>query len=75
MTHVFCWVHDQYFSTFIMIVNRMFQMFMTMGLPKVLTTDQGSEFKNGLNEEIMKKLKIKHHLITPYHPQVYVTIL
>ena len=40
-------------------------MFMTMGLPKVLTTDQGTDFKNALNDELMmKRLKIKHHLIT-----------
>jgi transposase InsO family protein len=41
------------------------------GSPKTITTDQGREFKNGLNEKLMKSLNIKHHLITPYHPQVY----
>ena len=43
---------------------------MTMGLPRLLTTDQGKEFKNELNKEMMNSLGIKHHLITPYHPQV-----
>ena len=43
---------------------------MKMGLPAVITTDQGSEFKNQLNDEMMKILNIKHHLITAYHPQV-----
>ena len=43
---------------------------MRMGIPKVLTTDQGSEFKNHLNEELMQHLKIRHHLTTAYHPQV-----
>jgi hypothetical protein len=42
---------------------------MIMGLPKVITTDQGSEFKNALNTELMRALKIKHNLTTPYHPQ------
>lgn len=41
-----------------------------MGLPKILTTDQGSEFKNSLNTQLMKNLGVKHHLVTPYHPQV-----
>ena len=41
-----------------------------MGLPAVITTDQGSEFKNQLNDEMMKILNIRHHLITAYHPQV-----
>ena len=43
---------------------------MTMGIPKLLTTDQGTEFKNALNKEVMTRLKIKHHLITAHHPQV-----
>ena len=29
---------------------------MMMGLPKLLTTDQGTEFKNALNTELMKSL-------------------
>ena len=48
---------------------------MMMGLPKLLTTDQGTEFKNALNTELMKSLRVKHHLITAYHPQVYAYIL
>ena len=43
---------------------------MKMGLPAVITIDQGSEFKNQLNDEMMKILNIRHHLITAYHPQV-----
>ena len=41
-----------------------------MGLPKVNITDQGREFYNDLNTELMNKLNIKHQLTTPYHPQV-----
>jgi len=43
---------------------------MRMGLPQVLTTDQGMEFRNQLNEEFMRSLGIKHRLTTTYHPQV-----
>ena len=43
---------------------------MKMGLPAVITIDQGSEFKNQLNDEMMKILNIRHYLITSYHPQV-----
>ena len=46
------------------------QIFMRMGLPQVLTTDQGKEFINQLNDEVMKLLGIRHHLITAYHPEV-----
>ena len=43
---------------------------MMMGLPTVITIYQGSEFKSQLNDEMMKILNIRHHLITAYHPQV-----
>ena len=40
-----------------------------MGLPSVITTDQGKEFHNHLNSELMKVFGINHRLTTPYHPQ------
>ena len=40
-----------------------------MGLPAVITTDQGTEFKNKLNDELMKAFNIEHRLTTAYHPQ------
>ena len=43
---------------------------MRMGLPKILTSDQGGEFRSDLDKRIMALLKIKHHFTTPYHPQV-----
>ena len=44
---------------------------MRMGLPRVLTTDQGREFQNKLDKEIMMKLLgFKQYCTTPYHPQV-----
>ena len=39
---------------------------MRMGLPKVVTSDQGTEFNNKLDRELMKLLNIEH----AYHPQV-----
>ena len=40
-----------------------------MGLPSVITTDQGSEFNNSLNASLMKEFNVSHRLTTPYHPQ------
>lgn len=40
-----------------------------MGLPSVITTDQGKEYHNHLNSELMKAFGIDHRLTTPYHPQ------
>ena len=44
---------------------------MRMGLPKLLTSDQGGEFRSDLDKEMMSLLGIKRHLVTPYHPQVH----
>ena len=40
-----------------------------MGLPAVITTDQGKEFRNKLNQQLTEKFGIKHQLTTAYHPQ------
>ena len=49
------------------------QVFMKMGLCRVVTSDQGKEFNNKLNAELMKLLGIDHRLTTPYHPQVRIS--
>ena len=40
-----------------------------MGLPSVITTDQGTEFRNQVNREIMQIFGVDHRLTTAYHPQ------
>ena len=40
-----------------------------MGLPSVITTDQGKEFHNIVNFELMEVLGIDHRMTTAYHPQ------
>ena len=46
------------------------QVFMRMGLPQVVVSDQGREFNNNLDSELAKCLGITRRLTTPYHPQV-----
>ena len=43
---------------------------MRMGIPKVLTSDNGSDFKNELETQLAQSLGIKRIFTTPYHPQV-----
>lgn len=45
------------------------QLFFIVGLPEVITTDQGTEFRNNLNKELTVSFGIKHRLTTAYHPQ------
>ena len=40
-----------------------------MGIPVVVTTDQGREFHNQVNKELMNVFGIQHRLTTAYHPQ------
>ena len=40
-----------------------------MGLPAVVTSDQGTEFNNALNQQLMREFGIDHRLTTAYHPQ------
>lgn len=40
-----------------------------MGVPSVLTTDQGKEFHNEINRLLMESFQIDHRLTTAYHPQ------
>ena len=48
------------------------QIFMRMGLPRVILSDNGKEFDNHLDSEVSKLLGIERRLTTPYHPQVSV---
>jgi len=43
---------------------------MQFGIPKMVTSDQGSEFNNNLDRKLMKLLNVDHRLTSPYHPQV-----
>ena len=45
------------------------QLFYLMVLPTVMTTDQGKEFHNRVNDELVKVFGIKHRLTAAYHPQ------
>jgi hypothetical protein len=51
------------------VAQVLFKIFMRMGIPRVLTTDNGKEFKNTLDDEMAKLLGIKRIFTTPYHPQ------
>ena len=46
-----------------------------MDFPKLLTSDNGGEFRSQLDKVMMDMLGIKCHYTTPYHPQVLLVII
>ncbi|KAL5506012.1 hypothetical protein EMCRGX_G007571 [Ephydatia muelleri] len=55
---------SDYFTKWVEVI------FMRMGLPLVMLSDNGSEFCNALNDQLSEMLGIKRRLTTPYHPQL-----
>ena len=52
------------------VANAFMENFVTLfGVPRMLTTDNGSEFKNRIFTEVCDILKTKLHFTTPFHPQ------
>jgi len=64
VVHAFRDMTDESLYIYFLLV----QLFMWMGLPQVITSDQ---FNNKLDKKIMALLGIRHHLTAPYHPQVF----
>ena len=40
-----------------------------MGSPDIIITDQGHEFCNAINDELMERAHCKHRITSSYHPQ------
>jgi hypothetical protein len=47
----------------------LFHIFTSFGFPKIIQSDQGTEFVNSLVKHLADAAKIDHRLITPYHPR------
>jgi len=50
-------------------ITYVYQVFMRMGIPQVVVSDQKGEFNNTLDDELATLLGISRRLTTPYHPQ------
>ena len=51
------------------VAESCFKLFCDIGFPKILQSDQGKEFVNGVVHEIVKIAKIDRRLITAYNPR------
>uniref|UniRef100_A0A669F703 Gypsy retrotransposon integrase-like protein 1 n=1 Tax=Oreochromis niloticus TaxID=8128 RepID=A0A669F703_ORENI len=51
------------------VVKALTKFFSTFGLPRVVQTDQGTNFMSKVFAQVLKELKIKHQRSSPYHPE------
>jgi predicted aspartyl protease len=47
----------------------LFDIFCTIGFPRIIQSDNGSEFVNTLIRTMLSKVGTNHRLLTPYHPR------
>ena len=53
----------------ITVVKALIKFFSTFGLPKIVQTDQGTNFLSGIFEQVLKSLAITHRVSSAYHPE------
>ncbi len=51
------------------ISKALVRLFSTFGLPKVVQTDQGTNFLSKLYKQVLDSLEISHRISSAYHPQ------
>ena len=51
------------------IARKLFKIFCLIGLPKILQSDNGTEFSNGVIRALVKLTGIEQRLISPYNPR------
>lgn len=51
------------------ITKALTRFFTTFGLPRVIQTDQGTNFKSSLFKQVLSLLNVQHVVSSPYHPQ------
>jgi len=51
------------------IAQQLFRIFCDFGFPKVIQSDNGTEFVNRVIKKMVNIVSIDHRLITPYHPR------
>jgi transposase InsO family protein len=51
------------------IAARLFKLFCSIGFPKIIQSDNGTEFVNAVVKTLTAQLSIDHRLTTPYHPR------
>lgn len=56
------------------VIKALSQFMSVFGIPKIIQSDQGTNFTSGVFEEALRQLNIKHNISTSYHPQSQVAL-
>lgn len=51
------------------VIKALIKFFSTFGLPKIVQTDQGTNFLSKLFSQVLKSLGISHNVSSAYHPE------
>lgn len=51
------------------VAEELFKVFCDIGFPKIIQSDNGTEFVNQVLHALTEQMQVKHRLITPYHPR------
>lgn len=51
------------------VVKALIKFFSTFGLPRIVQTDQGTNFLSGIFEQVLQLLSISHHVSSAFHPE------
>lgn len=51
------------------VIKALIKLFSTFGLPKIVQTDQGTNFLSKLFSQVLKSLGISHNVSSAYHPE------
>lgn len=56
-------------KTALTIASRLYEIFVDFGFPKIIQSDNGTEFVNAVVDQLKTSFGFDHRTISPYHPQ------
>lgn len=65
----FVWFRPLKTKTAIEMAAALYHLFMEFGFPKIIQSDNGTEFVNRIVKELTQLIEADHRTITPYNPQ------
>ena len=65
----FCFLRALADKTAASVAKALFSLFCDFGFPKIIQSDNGSEFVNQLIQLMTREVGIDHRLVTKYHPR------